>query len=140
MIHKTEIVSILLIAIMVLLIYDLIKIRVPSNVSIVIVLREEMDEVWLLLLTTGILVMSCAFVNVKYSDGVRMSIHHIAHFRHDELVFPVHHRGTVVCDQNGSCGTSGPILFFRESHMMMKTYYAISTEVMCERRDMLVNS
>lgn len=84
---------------MVLLLYDLMKIPIVRTVLVVIVLREEMDKVWILLwLTTGISVINSVFVKVKSPDGVCVSIHYFSHLPHDQRVIPVHRAAMLLSD------------------------------------------
>lgn len=57
-----------------------------------------------------------------------------------DLVYKDHQRGSVLCDQNGSCATPGHLVSWNGRPMMMKRYCADIVNVLCNRRVMWVNS
>lgn len=59
-------------------------------------------------------------------------------FKVEDLVYSQHVRASVLCDENGSCATSGHMVAFRNSAMAMKSYCAWHTK--CTKRVAWVNS
>lgn len=70
-------------------------------------------------------------------DPVCVDATALRHLPREELVFENHAFAKVLCDQQGSCATSGHIVSFHGQIMMMQTYCDV---VGCEKQVMEVNS
>ena len=66
-----------------------------------------------------------------------IAFHHLERFNPADLVYKLDRLKTVYCDVWNNCATSGHMVLFKGSVMMMKSYCAV---VHCERRVMEVNS
>lgn len=69
-----------------------------------------------------------------------IGIESLSHLSKDELIFPEHRMGNVLCDNNNSCATYGHIVNYKGIGMMMGRYCAEHVIGGCSRRKMLVNS